>query len=75
VKRGRPKLRQKVRVIQVKLRLYEGFDDDLAAFFSTIPPRLRAAMVKQALRSGVAGKPATAEQNDELQNALDSLVS
>ena len=71
MKRGRPRLNQKVEVIQVKIRLYDS-DGDLAAFFRSIPPRLRAVMVKRALRSGMGETPVT-EQEDML-DALDSLV-
>ena len=39
-------------ILRVKLRLYPGEDDDLIVFFDSIPHRLRATMVKQALRSG-----------------------
>ena len=73
MKRGRPKSGQTVKVIQVKLRLYEGGDDDLIAFFSHIPPRLRATMVKQALRSGVFTAPTT--DQDDMFDSLDSLVN
>jgi len=74
--RGRPRSREgSVQVIQVKLRLYADADDDLLAFFAHTPPRLRAAMVKQALRFGVhrseGGPPS---QDDELLGALDALV-
>ena len=63
-------------MIQVKLRLYVRLDDDLLAFFAHTPPRLRAAMVKRALRSGifpVEGSLTSAE--DELLEALSSFVS
>jgi hypothetical protein len=39
-------------IVMVKLRLYRGQDDDLLDFFQRLPARLRAASVKQALRSG-----------------------
>ena len=52
-KLGRPRMAAgAVTVVQIKLRLYRGLDDDLLAFFASLPVRLRAAMVKQALRSG-----------------------
>ena len=75
MKRGRPKLNQEVKVIRVKLRLYEGGDDDLIAFFSRIPPKLRAAMVKQALRSGMSMGTDTSGASEEAFAMLDSLVS
>lgn len=71
MKRGRPKSQKKARVIQVKIRLYES-DSDLLAFFESIPPRLRAAMVKRALRSGMGEIPIEAQE--DIFGALDSLV-
>jgi hypothetical protein len=62
-------------VLQIKLRLYPGADDDLLTFFGSIPPFSRAAMVKRALRSGM---PTSGEQeaaNDSLLDALDSFVN
>lgn len=76
-RRGRPpSLRAaSARVVNIKLRLYPGEDDDLVAFFSRIPERLRAVCVKAALRSG--SQPGTvlcdAEQ-DALADALEGLV-
>ena len=66
--RGRPRSRRQVRIVQVKLRLYSGEDDDLIAFFDSVPPRLRAAMVKLALRSG-----APQSEGDESEDMLDAL--
>lgn len=71
MKRGRPKSKEKAKVIQVKIRLYES-DGDLLAFFESIPPRLRAAMVKRALRSGMEEMPI--EKQEDMFGALDSLV-
>jgi len=71
VKRGRPKSQKKAEVIQIKIRLYET-DGDLLAFFESIPPRLRAAMVKRALRSGMGEMPI--EKQEDMFGALDSLV-
>jgi hypothetical protein len=63
------------RVIHIKLRLYPGEDDDLIAFFSTIPARLRAELVKQALRGGVqAGDQGIASDEENVLRALDSFV-
>lgn len=50
--RGRPHLSCPVQQVRVTLCLRPGEDDDLAAFFAEIPPRMRAAAVKSALRSG-----------------------
>jgi hypothetical protein len=64
------------RVVQIKLRLYPGEDEDLIAFFEAILPRLRAAMVKRALRSGMADVERAQEQEEEgLWDALDAFVS
>ena len=75
-KRGRPPSPRaaSARVIHIKLRLYPGEDDDLIAFFDGIIPRLRAAQVKQALRSGVQDTSQTVASDDRLLDALDSLV-
>ena len=75
-RRGRPPEPRaaSAKVINIKMRLYPGEDDDLVAFFEGIVPRLRAAMVKRALRSGVVGDAAVSEHSDELLNALDSFV-
>ena len=70
--RGRPRSNRKTQIVQVKLRLYPEEDDDLIAFFDSIPRRLRAAMVKQALRSGA---PTVEENHDEdLFDALDAFI-
>ena len=77
-KRGRPPSPRaaSARIVHIKLRLYPGEDDDLVAFFDGIFPRLRAAMVKQALRSGVAGPLADGDSpEDEVLDALDAFVS
>ena len=61
--------------MRVKLRLYPGQDDDLIAFFHSIPFRLRAAMVKRALRSGTQTQEGGwAPEDDPLLDALDALV-
>jgi hypothetical protein len=63
-----------VKVIQVKLRLYQSSDDDLIAFFARIPRKLKASMVKQALRSGMSMADSTPEQED-LFETLDAFVN
>jgi hypothetical protein len=55
--------------------LYPEEDDDLIAFFDGIIPRLRAAMVKQALRSGDGLASNQAEADDETLDALELLIS
>lgn len=76
-RRGRPRAREgSVKMVQVKLRLYADADDDLLAFFTRTPLRLRAAMVKRALRSGISSASANpVSSEDELLDALSSLVS
>ena len=69
--KGRPRLSSPPTIIQVKIRLYPGQDDDLIAFFASIPARLRATMVKQALRSGASVEEAP---DEDLFDALDSYV-
>jgi len=49
-KGGRP--RRETVVVRVKLRLHPGEDDDLIAFFASLPERGRARAVIGALRSG-----------------------
>jgi hypothetical protein len=75
VKRGRPRLSQEVKVVQVKLRLYRGSDDDLIAFFESISRGLRSAVVKRALRSGTTVGADVTDASDETLDALDTLVS
>jgi hypothetical protein len=76
-RRGRPPSPRStlVRVVNIKLRLYPGEDDDLMAFFSNIPDRLRAVCVKTALRSGTQQGPLLCDaEQDALADALDGLV-
>lgn len=49
---GRPRQPVTPVIFSVKLILRPGEDDDLIAFLRTAPPRLRATLVKLALRSG-----------------------
>jgi len=74
-RRGRPPSPRaaSAKVVHIKLRLYPGEDDDLIAFFEAIIPRLRAAMVKQALRSGTY-EQGELEEDEEIISTLDLLV-
>jgi len=76
-KRGRPPSPRAAaaRIVHVKLRLYPGEDDDLIAFFDQSLPRLRAAAVKLALRSGMTAPSEALKADDEAMEVLDSLVS
>lgn len=75
--RGRPaRPEREVRVV-VHLRLREGEDDDLIAFFVNTPSRQRARRLKLALRSGgmetgISGSGDIAD--DELDAALDGFL-
>jgi len=76
-RRGRPPSPRtaSARVVNIKLRLYPGEDDDLIAFFGGIIPRLRAACVKAALRSGMQqGAVLCDAEKDALVDALEGLV-
>jgi hypothetical protein len=55
--------------------LRPGEDDDLIQFFEPVPVRLRAAAVKQALRSGkLQVNLAELPSDDDIENALDNLL-
>ena len=60
-------------IVMVKLRLYRGQDDDLLDFFQRLPARLRAASVKQALRSGEL--PVAAETESDDDDIVDALAA
>jgi hypothetical protein len=74
--RGRPvRPEPEVRVV-VHLRLREGQDNDLIAFFASLPPRQRALSLKLALRSGgMKSTPTVTEIPDsEFNDALDGFL-
>jgi len=66
-KGGRP--RRETVVVRVKLRLHPGEDDDLIAFFASLPKRGRARAVIGALRSGDIHRVLVEEGLDEEQMA------
>lgn len=72
----RPKLTCKVFRYDINMRLREGEDDDLIAFFQGIPPKGRVRAVKTALRSGKleAWIDEDLPDDDQLANALDDLM-
>ena len=70
---GRPRVVPAPRIVQIKLRLYPGRDDDLVDFFQNTEPGLRAARVKQALRSGIEEGGAVAEETDDVFDVMASL--
>ena len=76
--RGRPPSPRAatVRWVHIKLGLYPGQDDDLIAFFASAPHRLRAAMVKRALRSGMGATDEVHQMDeDAVLDALDAFVA
>ncbi len=72
---ARPRSEIPALIVPVKLSLRPGEDDDLIAFFERVPARLRAAAVKQALRSGgMSMKMDDLPSDDEVEAALDGLL-
>ena len=63
-------------MVNVKLILYPQEDDDLIAFFGSLPLRGRAAAVKMAMRSGhiEVVLDETLPDDDEVAAALDDLL-
>jgi len=49
---GRPRKTGNLSIFRIKLRLWEGEDDDLIAFLQAVPTGKRSAAVKTAMRSG-----------------------
>jgi hypothetical protein len=73
--RGRPPASVQPIVVRVALYLRPGEDDDLIAFFTPVPVKLRASAVKQALRSGRLTLPLAGLPSDEdVEDALDRLL-
>lgn len=74
--RGRPRLPVPAVVLNLKLRLRPGVDDDLIAFFGQIPSRHRAGAAKAAMRSGNLGAAALADlpADDAVADALGELL-
>ena len=73
---ARPKLTVKVHRFDINFRLREGEDDDLIAFFESIPKKGRVRAVKMALRSGKLETmiPSELPEDDELADALDEMM-
>jgi hypothetical protein len=70
---GRP--RQETTVVQISLSLHPGEDDDLIAFFASLPQRGRARAVIAALRTGNIGRALAGEGLDDDQMAEHMLAS
>lgn len=75
-RRGRPPKEGEVVVFNFKWLLRRGEDDDLIALLDPVPPRLRAATVKAACRSGgLRLSTTTAGPDDEVvANALGEMM-
>jgi hypothetical protein len=73
-KRGRP--RRETVIVQIKLRLHPGEDDDLLAFFAGLPPRSRASGAKTAMRSGnlVLGAVGDEVDDEDIADALENFL-
>ena len=63
-------------MLNLKLRLRPGVDDDLIAFFGQIPPRRRAGAAKAAMRSGNLAAAVTADlpADEAVADALGELL-
>lgn len=73
---GRPRLTVPSVIFKFTLTLHPNEDDDLIAFLSQYPTRLRTSAVKQALRSGKLNVAlAELPSDDEVESALDALVA
>ena len=72
---GRPRLMPAPLMVQIKLRLYTGRDDDLVAFLEGIEPGLRSAWVKQALRSRIEDESAVSENSEAVFDVTASLLT
>ena len=70
--RGRPRLTVQPQVINIKLRLHPGEDEDLLSFLSGVPDRRRASAVKMAMRSGNLARvdTATLQDDDDFEELL-----
>lgn len=72
---ARPRAETRAIIVQVKLSLHPGEDDDLLSFFEQVPARLRVAAVKQALRSGgMSVRLDDLPSDNEVEDALDGLI-
>ncbi len=74
--RGRPWRTPRPTVVNVKLLLYSGEDDDLLAFFAALPARQRASAVKSALRGGqlIGATLPAGPDDDALADLLSGLL-
>ena len=77
--RGRKKKEGVLKRYDIRLRLWEGEDDDLIAFLEDLPSRQRPAGLKLALRSGGSLSDLQAtdleEDEEEMDFDLDDFLS
>lgn len=73
MKRGRPKAEIPSLEFLIHLRLREGEDNDLLAFFNSIPKRRRASAIKSALRAG-GMQPSSITNLEEDEELADAVV-
>jgi hypothetical protein len=74
--RGRPPLDVEIVRIQITLSLRRGRDDDLIAFFATLPRGAKPTAVMAAMRSGNLAAAADEDyvSDDEMDDALTNLM-
>ena len=74
--RGRPPLDVEIVRVQITLSLRRGRDDDLIAFFDSLPRGARATAVMAAMRSGNLEAAADEDyvSDDEMDDALANLM-
>lgn len=71
---GRPRKFGQRRIFRLTLRLWEGEDDDLIAFFEALPPGQRVNALKVALRNGHTLNSATETNDLPTEDDLDDLM-
>jgi ABC-type phosphate/phosphonate transport system substrate-binding protein len=74
--RGRPPNENETIHISIRLSLHPGRDDDLIAFFNSLPWGTRAAAVMAAMRSGnlTAVADEDYQTDDQITEKLDALM-
>ena len=75
-RRGRPRSARaaSAQIVRLKLRLYPGEDDDLIAYFESIPSGLRSLTVKRALRDGSPMCSETSDPEEDVRDIFDAFL-
>jgi hypothetical protein len=68
----RPK-RKNVVVVQIKLWLIPGRDEDVIGYLQSIPSGQRASAVIKAMRGGLMNEPKILTEQEEANSILDAL--